>query len=319
MHFEFYYKPYIGLILKKLVTFKPTWTHWLFTYFVVLYTRLDRFHFLFFCSVLSSACLFGIVQSRSLSYGILFIGLFGLCMGFSTAIAIKWCLGLNSLARSSQNLQTNLLQVLSLIGLLVFFTLFTNAISGSHFEAFNATRSDLIRSQTQLMTTTPKQHLKKPSISDGSFLAQDHVTKPTFIANSSQVSRMKRQMLLTETTTIEMDTTSIFMAGNLSSTEKVHLKKPEAADGSFLEQSRITKPQTGLASKSPEFTYDNEYINKSAELRQCLAKLNRDCNFKLQHCQIYSQTDQTMASLNQTGKSRYGMFFFTVYVTFLWL
>lgn len=96
------------------------------------------------------------------------------------------------------------------------------------------------------------------------------------------------------------------MATNLTTTEKVHLKKPETADGSFLEQSHITKPSVQAGStRSSEMTYSDEYVRNSVQLRECLAKLKRICHLRLENCRV-----ELLPAQNQTGKKSTTFSFF---------
>lgn len=73
-----------------------------------------------------------------------------------------------------------------------------------------------------------------------------------------------------------------------TTTTKVHLKKPEIVDGSYLEQSHVTKPQLdSKATTSPpsETTTSQPIVSFSSEpLKICLTKLNRTCSVQLENC-----------------------------------
>ena len=87
-----------------------------------------------------------------------------------------------------------------------------------------------------------------------------------------------------------------------STTAKVHLKKPEAADGSFLEQGHVTKPLMDNKATTRFFTETSTVPTisfQSEPLRNCLLKLNRTCSIKLSKCtkkQIF--IDFSNSSLN---------------------
>lgn len=78
--------------------------------------------------------------------------------------------------------------------------------------------ADYVNNNSFMATTTPKVHLKKPGQSDGSYLEQDHVTKPTAVER-----RRKRQFAPNYIEIIEkfnatsnLTTTSSTKKGNLS-------------------------------------------------------------------------------------------------------
>jgi len=254
----------------------------------------DRFHFLFALTITSSFCLISIIYAREASTVFLSTGVYGLCIGLSTAIAINWCLSLNE-PRKAQNLQINLLQILSLFGMIFFFCFLASRVDppGAYTNMSDFNRSNL--HSLLITTTTPKVHLKKPESADGIFLEQSHVTKPT------PVDRRKRQFIFSESSTATTTTS-----------EKVHLKKPESANGNLLEQSHITKPTDliGMATTKNENQvvekYDNEYIEKSNELGECLRKLERRCVLKLDKCRVdesETKSPTDVKVVNLTGKA----------------
>lgn len=255
-------------------------------------TKSSIFHAQFILSLTSSICLFGIIQVRYLSNALILIGIFGLCMGFSTTIAIKWCLN-NNTPKHAQNLRTNILHMLSLIGMILFFCLITrtltntNGLLGSNLESITSTTS-----------TTPKVHLKKPQISDGSFLEQSRVTKPPDLkANYNRVQ--KRQLFVTNS--IQNEVTDNSSIPTFSTSTKLHLKKPVVADGSFLEQHHVTKP---ILLKKPELEkeFDNVYIEKNEILRGCLENLQRNCVLKLSKCELVDAIKTEIKSLENENK-----------------
>jgi len=255
-------------------------------------TRNDRFHLLFASAALSSLCILSIIHVHTVSAVCIFMGVFGLCTGLSTTIAIRWCLSLED-PRPTQNIQTNVLQILTVAGMIAFFCfLATNfGQSTAYADTPGANQSSL--HVPLITTTTPKVHLKKPESADGIFLEQSHVTKPT------PVERRKRQFIQAETTT--------------TTTEKVHLKKPESADGELLEQSHITKPVDLAGSTTTERArellerFDNGYIDRSSELAECLHKLERRCVFRVEKCRVEEEASKTLepvVAANLTGRKK---------------
>jgi len=189
-----------------------------------------------------------------------------------------------------QNIQTNVLQILTVAGMVAFFCFLAANFgqSSAYTDMPGANQSSL--HVTLITTTTPKVHLKKPESADGIFLEQSHVTKPT------PAERRKRQFVLDETTT---------------TTEKVHLKKPESADGELLEQSHITKPVDLAGSTTTERArellerFDNGYIDRSGELAGCLHKLERRCVFRVEKCRVEEEASKTLepvVAANLTGR-----------------
>ena len=82
---------------------------------------------------------------------------------------------------------------------------------------------------------------------------------------------------------------------------KVHLKKPEKSDGSYLEQSLKTKPPpdkkiTSSDQSKTTLNFTSFDIGKSNELQQCLSKLKRSCTFELTKC--WSQAVHNLTSNN---------------------
>ena len=70
---------------------------------------------------------------------------------------------------------------------------------------------------------------------------------------------------------------------------KVHLKKPENSDGSYLEQSLKTKPPpdkkiTSSEQSTTALNFSSFDVGKSKELQQCLSKIKRSCTFELAMC-----------------------------------
>ena len=71
----------------------------------------------------------------------------------------------------------------------------------------------------------------------------------------------------------------------MTSTQKVHLKKPSIADGSLLEQTHVTKKPKPLVTPS-QLAINNELIDKSELLKSCLGKLRRKCSLRIADCKV---------------------------------
>ena len=228
-----------------------------------MFLRFERFYLLFLCAILSSICLPGMVLSKSLVYVLIFICLFGLCLGLTNTIGLKWTLN-TDVEKRIQNSKSNILIIQAIFGMILFFCLFATFIQSPVL----LTHGHIGSNDTFLSTSTVKVHLKKPGQSDGSYLEQDHVTKPT-------IERRKRQFAPDYTNFINST------ANSTTTTHKVHLKKPSDSDGSYLEQSHITKkPHTVLK----PINYDDSLVESSETLQKCLKNLPRTCQFKITEC-----------------------------------
>jgi hypothetical protein len=104
---------------------------------------------------------------------------------------------------------------------------------------------------------------------------------------------------------ISMNTTVLAMNLNTTTTmtsTKGHAKKPDAADGSYLEQSHITKPKQIDNPKTIksliETTSTNSMLNSSESLKNCLFNLNHSCVLTLSNCAGQNKSSDILCQYN---------------------
>lgn len=207
-------------------------------------------------SFLSSVCLIMLPLFKSLLFFTLFVSIFGLCFGFSKTISYKW---LTKNDKKLTNLKTKLVHIQFYFGMFIAFCLVVSILNSQP----SSPSSDITTPSTTFLSPPPK-------------------------LNPNRDPRRKRDSSFNVTTANE--TTSVATTTSTTTSTKSHVKKPDAADGSYLEQSHITKPQiinnkpsessTSTTSNISPLTYALN-ANSSDSLKQCLLELARSCELHL--------------------------------------